>query len=155
LAAGTYHVTVVGDEHGNTHRGIATFQVAGAAVAPPPSTDQGPRGLVGDAPPPPRTVSTGSVGIHRIRGTAAPSATATPAPAAPAPAAPAPAAPAPAAPPPAATTAGPSAGSATTLAGATNTATSATVPPPRPDGPPTATRAPYRIRSAGTFVIAC
>jgi subtilisin len=67
LAPGTYHLTVVGDEHGNQHRGIATFQVTGTPVARPPTTDQGPRGLVGDAPPPPRHVSTGSVGIQSIR----------------------------------------------------------------------------------------
>ena len=154
LPAGTYHVTVIGDEHGNAHRGIATFQVAGPAVAPPPSTDQGPRGLVGDAPPPPRTVSTGSVGVHPIRGSAAPAATATPAAtAAPAPATPAPA---PASPAPPTTGSGPSGGSATALAGDTATAAAAVAAPPsRPDGPPTATRAPYRIRSAGTFVIAC
>ena len=138
LPAGTYHLTVIGDEHGNTHRGIATFQVAGAAVAPPPSTDQGPRGIVGSAPLPPRTVSTGSVGIHRIRGTAAPTATAEPA-----------------TPAPPATGSGPSAGSAPALAGDTDTATATAAPTSRPDTPATTTRAPYRIRTPGTFVIAC
>jgi subtilisin family serine protease len=66
LAPGTYHLAVVGDEHGNLHRATATFEVTGPAVAPPPSTDQGPRGIVGKAPAPPRTVSTGSVGVHPV-----------------------------------------------------------------------------------------
>src|SRR4029079_9882157 len=132
LPAGTYHLTVIGDEHGNTHRGIATFEVAGAVVAPPPSTDQGPRGLVGDAPSPPRTVSTGSVGVHRIRGTAAPAAATAPPPPAPPPPAPGgsrarpPASPAPLATP--ATASGPAAGSATALAGDATTTTAAAVP---------------------------
>ena len=140
LPAGTYHLTVIGDEHGNTHRGIATFQVAGAAVAPPPSTDQGPRGIVGSAPLPPRTVSTGSVGIHRIRGTAAPTATA--APAHPLPRRPRPVRVHPPGPHPRWQAA----------------RTPPRPPPPRRparDAPATATRAPYRIRTAGTFVIAC
>jgi subtilisin family serine protease len=66
LAPGTYHLAVVGDEHGNLHRATATFAVTGTTVAPPPSTDQGPRGIVGSAPAPPRTVSTGSVGVHPV-----------------------------------------------------------------------------------------
>src|SRR4029453_5750743 len=46
LVPGTYHVTVVGDEHGKRHTGTATFTVSGAPVAPPPTTDQQPRGIV-------------------------------------------------------------------------------------------------------------
>ena len=140
LPAGTYHLTVIGDEHGNTHRGIATFKVAGAAVAPPALHRPGPRGIVGSAPLPPRTVSTGSVGISTGSGHCRADADAdrhnpTPARARDRPVA--------------------SAGSAPALAGG---ADPATPPPPRrpaPDAPATATRAPYRIRSAGTFVIAC
>jgi subtilisin family serine protease len=88
LTPGTYHLTVVGDEHGNRHQGTATFLVSGPVVAPPPTTDQGPRGLVGSAPPPPRphTVSTGSVGIRTLPPEPVPSAPEA-VPAAPAPAA--------------------------------------------------------------------
>ena len=80
LPAGTYHLTVIGDEHGNTHRGHRHVRGrrrrGGAAALDRP----GPARLVGGAPLPPRTVSTGSVGIHRIRGTAAPSGAAAPTP---------------------------------------------------------------------------
>jgi subtilisin family serine protease len=66
LAPGTYHVTVVGDEHGKLHTATATFTVSGAPVAPPPTTDRAPLGIVGKAPLPPREVSTGSSGIRPV-----------------------------------------------------------------------------------------
>ena len=72
LAPGTYTLGVAGDEHGRRHEGIGTFQVTGSAVPPPPTTDAPPRGLVGDAPPPPHSVSTGSVGIVSIWSVAGP-----------------------------------------------------------------------------------
>ncbi|MFL5724812.1 MAG: S8 family serine peptidase [Chloroflexota bacterium] len=72
LAPGTYHLTVVGDEHGNRHFGIATFTVAGPNVAPPPTTDQSPRGLTDRSRPSGRDVVTGSTGVGPVPGPSTP-----------------------------------------------------------------------------------
>jgi len=72
LAPGTYQLGVIGDEHGKKHEAIATFEVTGTPVPPPPTTDAPPQGVIGNAPPAPRYVSTGSVGIVSIRGGAIP-----------------------------------------------------------------------------------
>jgi hypothetical protein len=71
LAAATYNLSVVGDEHGNRHKGTATFTVTGPPVAPPPTTNQPPRGIVGEAPVPRRDATTGSGGIRSVTGAAA------------------------------------------------------------------------------------
>jgi subtilisin len=66
LTPGTHQLTVIGDEHGRRRQGTATFEVTGPVVAPPPDPNQGPRGLVDNAPPAPRHVSTGSVGVRTL-----------------------------------------------------------------------------------------
>ena len=141
LAPGTHTVTVIGDEHGRRRQGTGTFVVSGPAVAPPPGTDQGPRGLAGNAPHPPKTVGTGSVGFRTLpleRAAQLPE--------------PAPAAPAPGTTPRAAKAA------STTATGDAPTAPAPAVTAAREPAAllQNATAlAPHRIHYRNTFVIAC
>jgi hypothetical protein len=67
LAPGMYQLTVVGTEHGVSNQTKATFEVTGTAVSPPPTRDSPPVGIVNVAPPP-RDVTTGSVGVQDVTG---------------------------------------------------------------------------------------
>ncbi|HEX5013480.1 MAG TPA: S8 family serine peptidase [Candidatus Limnocylindrales bacterium] len=72
LPPGTYELEIIGDEHGHKHKAVATFEVTGPAIPPPPTTSAPPKGVIGDAPPGPRYVTTGSIGVVSIRDAAVP-----------------------------------------------------------------------------------